>query len=95
MKVVLAGAFGKLGSDILKELVKQGHEVTALDLITKDIPEISGKYNAIQIDVTKPETLKPLFLVITISTMSSPAKAKFPSSSNLNLQLIFVPSLSL
>ena len=47
MKVVLAGAFGKLGSDILKELVKQGHEVIALDLIKKDIPEISGKYNAI------------------------------------------------
>ena len=58
MKVVLAGAFGKLGSDILKELVKQGHEVTALDLITKDIPEISGKYNAVKIDVTKPATLK-------------------------------------
>ena len=58
MKVVLAGAFGKLGSDILKELVKQGHEVIALDLIKKDIPEISGKYTAIQIDVTKPETLK-------------------------------------
>ena len=58
MKVVLAGAFGKLGSDILKELVKQGHEVIALDLIKKDIPEISGKYNAVQIDVTKPETLK-------------------------------------
>ena len=58
MKVVLAGAFGKLGSDNLKELVKQGHEVTALDLNTKDIPEISGKYNAVKIDVTKPETLK-------------------------------------
>ena len=27
-------------------------------LITKDIPEISGKYNAVKIDVTKPETLK-------------------------------------
>lgn len=58
MKVVLAGAFGKLGSDILKELVKQGHEVTALDLIIKDMPEIAGKYTAVKIDVTKPETLK-------------------------------------
>ncbi len=58
MKVVLAGAFGKLGSDILKELVQQGHEVTALDLIIKEIPEIAGKYTAKQIDVTKPETLK-------------------------------------
>ena len=29
MKVVLAGAFGHLGQDILRELVKQGHEVIA------------------------------------------------------------------
>ena len=58
MKVVLAGAFGKLGSDTLKELIKQGHEVTALDLIIKDMPEIAGKYTAVKIDVTKPETLK-------------------------------------
>ncbi len=58
MKVVLAGAFGKLGSDILKELIKQGHEVTALDLITKEMPELEGKFKAVKIDVTKPETLK-------------------------------------
>ena len=32
MKVLLAGAFGNLGADILKELVKQGHEVVACDL---------------------------------------------------------------
>ena len=29
MKVVLAGAFGRLGSEILKRLVAQGHEVIA------------------------------------------------------------------
>ena len=37
MKVVLAGAYGKLGSEILKELVKQGHEVVATDFVEKEI----------------------------------------------------------
>lgn len=60
MKIVLAGAFGKLGSDILKALVRDGHEVVAADMIQKDIPEIEGKYVARQIDVTKPETLNGL-----------------------------------
>lgn len=57
MKVVLAGAFGKLGSDILISLVKNGHEVIAADLFEKEIEEISGKYISKAIDVTKPETM--------------------------------------
>ena len=56
MKVVLAGAFGKLGTDILIELCKQGHEVVALDLVTKELEGYT--YTAKQIDVTKPETLE-------------------------------------
>lgn len=55
MKVVLAGAFGKLGTDILIELCKQGHEVVALDLATKELEGYT--YTAKKIDVTKPETL--------------------------------------
>ncbi len=55
MKVVLAGAFGKLGTDILIELCKQGHEVVALDLVTKELEGYD--FTAKQIDVTKPETL--------------------------------------
>ena len=55
MKVVLAGAFGKLGTDILIELCKQGHEVVALDLVTKKLEGYT--YTAKKIDVTKPETL--------------------------------------
>ena len=55
MKVVLAGAFGKLGTDILIELCKQGHEVVALDLVTKELEGYN--YTAKKIDVTKPETL--------------------------------------
>ena len=55
MKAVLAGAFGKLGTDILIELCKQGHEVVALDLVTKELEGYT--YTAKKIDVTKPETL--------------------------------------
>ena len=60
MKVVLAGAFGNLGADILRELVKQGHEVVAADLKTKEIPGLEGKYTPRAMDVTEPETLQGL-----------------------------------
>ncbi len=57
MKIVLAGAFGKLGSDILRALVRDGHDVLAIDMITREIPEIEGKYEKKIVDVTKPEML--------------------------------------
>ncbi len=60
MKVVLAGAFGNLGADILRELVEQGHEVVAADLKIKEIPGLEGKYTPWAMDVTRPETLKGL-----------------------------------
>lgn len=60
MKVVLAGAFGNLGADILRELVEQGHEVVAADLKIKEIPGLEGKYTPRAMDVTRPETLKGL-----------------------------------
>ena len=41
MKVVLAGAFGHLGTDILRSLVKAGHDVVAADLVTR---ELKGHY---------------------------------------------------
>ncbi len=58
MKLVIAGAFGKLGSDVLIQAVKAGHEVLAIDMVTRDIPEIEGKYRKKNVDVTKPEALK-------------------------------------
>lgn len=60
MKVVLAGAFGKLGTDILKVLVSEGHEVVAADMIEKAIDGIADKYTTRKIDVTKPETITGL-----------------------------------
>ena len=56
MKVVLAGAFGKLGTDILIELCKQGHEVVAADLVEKQLEGYT--YTSKKIDVTNPFTLE-------------------------------------
>ena len=60
MKVVLAGAFGKLGSDILIELCKAGHEVIAADMVEKKVPGTEGKYSFVKIDATDPATLRGL-----------------------------------
>ena len=60
MKVVLAGAFGNLGAEILKALCAAGHEVVAADVKERPIEGIEGKYTFKAIDATKPETLKGL-----------------------------------
>ena len=60
MKVVLAGAFGNLGAEILKSLCQKGYEVVAADLKETAIPEVEGKYSFVKIDATNPETLKGL-----------------------------------
>jgi uncharacterized protein YbjT (DUF2867 family) len=59
MKVVLAGAYGKLGSDIFKALLAEGHEVVAADMISRDLG-LTGNFTFRSIDVTKPETMKGL-----------------------------------
>lgn len=59
MKVVLAGAYGNLGSDIFKALLKAGHEVVAADMIERDLG-VTGNYTFRKIDVTNPESLKGL-----------------------------------
>jgi uncharacterized protein YbjT (DUF2867 family) len=60
MKVVLAGAFGNLGAEILKALCAQGHEVVAADLRETAVEGCEGKYTFVAIDATNPETLKGL-----------------------------------
>ena len=59
MKVVLAGAFGHLGEDILRSLVKAGHEVTAADLFVREIDGLTG-FKTVQADLSKPEAVKGL-----------------------------------
>ena len=43
MKIVLAGAFGNLGAEILKCLCAAGHEVVAADLREREIEGCEGK----------------------------------------------------
>ncbi len=59
MKVVLAGAFGHLGEDVLRSLVKAGHEVVAADLAVRELEGVSG-FTAVQMDMTDKEALKGL-----------------------------------
>ncbi len=58
MKIVLAGAFGNLGSEILKALCKTDNEIVAIDLKEKTVEGTEGKYTFKAIDATNPETLK-------------------------------------
>lgn len=93
MKVVLAGAFGNLGAEILKCLVAAGHEVVAADLKETNVPEAAGKYTFKAIDATKPETLAGLCegAEVVITTMGlTGASTKFTAydidqKGNLNL----------
>lgn len=59
MKVVLAGAYGNLGSDIFRALLREGHEVIAADMIEKDLG-LKGKFTFKKLDVTDPASLKGL-----------------------------------
>ena len=57
MKVVLAGAFGNLGGEILKCLCEAGHEVVAADLRERPVEGTEGRYRFAAIDATDPGTL--------------------------------------
>lgn len=59
MKVVLAGAYGKLGSEILKSLLKAGHNVVAADMIEGNIEGVDKASFAFKkLDVTDKNALK-------------------------------------
>lgn len=62
MKVVLAGAFGHLGSDILRSLVKAGHEVVAADLAIREMEDVkgAGSYTPVKVDMTSASALHGL-----------------------------------
>ena len=56
MKVLLAGAFGHLGFDVLQSLLAAEHEVIAADMVTRET-DLSG-YTPLKIDMTDREKLK-------------------------------------
>lgn len=59
MKIVLAGAYGNLGSDIFRSLLSAGHEVVAADIIERDL-KLQGNFVFKKLDVTNAEALKGL-----------------------------------
>ena len=93
MKVLLAGAFGNLGAEILKALVNAGHDVIAADLKERDIEGLEKKYTFKAIDATNPDTLAGLCDGVdnVITTMGlTTASTRFTSydidlNGNLNL----------
>lgn len=59
MKVVLAGAYGKLGSEILKSLLKAGHNVVAADMIEGNLQGVDkAAFEFKKLDVTDKSALK-------------------------------------
>ena len=93
MKIVLAGAFGNLGFEILKVLAEKGCEIVAADLKERENNGLEGKYTFRSIDATDPETLKGLCdgAEVVITTMGlTGASTKFTAydidyKGNLNL----------
>ena len=69
-KILVAGATGYLGRYLLKELLSQGYETTALVRNTKKL-EGESVDHILQAEVTKPETLKGKFdgIDLLISTI--------------------------
>lgn len=59
MKVVLAGAYGNLGSDIFRALLAEGHQVVAADMIERDLG-LTGDFTFKKLDVTNPQALNGL-----------------------------------
>ena len=79
MKIAIAGAFGHLGSDILKQAIEKNYDVVALDLKEKEIPGYTGKYEFHGIDVTNPDSLKGTLngadvVISTVGLVSKSAK---------------------
>ncbi len=72
MKIALAGAYGRLGREILKELIMKDYSVVALDRSDIEIEGIDkSKFEFRSIDVTKKESLEGLLdgVDIVISTV--------------------------
>lgn len=57
MRIVLAGAYGHLGSDILSALLKTEYEIVALDCMERR-EDVDGRYLYHKIDVTDATTLQ-------------------------------------
>lgn len=94
MKVLLAGAFGNLGSEILKALCQTDHEIIAADAVIRDLEGVDkSRYETRQIDVTNEAGLEGICegVDVVITTVGlTKASTKFSNydidyKGNLNL----------
>ncbi len=95
MKVVLAGAYGKLGSEILKSLLKAGHDVVAADMIEGDIQGVDKTaFEFKKLDVTDKNALKGICggadaVITTVGlTKTSATLTNYDIDYNGNLNLL-------
>lgn len=88
MKVLLAGAFGNLGFEILKALVDKKYDVLAADLKEKENNGLQGKYSFKAIDATKPETLVGICdgVDVVITTMGLTTASKTFTAYDIDYQ---------
>ncbi len=95
MKVVLAGAYGKLGSEILKSLLKAGHDVVAADMIEGSVEGVDKASFAFKkLDVTDKNALKGIcdgadVVITTVGlTKTSATLTNYDIDYNGNLNLL-------
>ncbi len=88
MKVLLAGAFGNLGFEILKALVDKKYDVLAADLKEKENNGLQGKYTFKAIDATKSETLAGICdgADVVITTMGLTTSSKTFTAYDIDYQ---------
>ncbi len=87
MKVAIAGAFGHLGYDILKQSIEKKYETVALDIREKEVPE-KGNYLFHAIDATKKETLQGTLegVDVLISTVGLVSKSATVTNYDVDYQ---------
>lgn len=79
-KVVLAGAYGKLGSEILKVLVDRGYDVVAADVIDREVEGVDkSAYTYKKLDATDAASLEGLcdgadVVITTVGLTTASAK---------------------
>ena len=54
MKILVTGANGQLGFDMVNELLGRGHTVVATDIFDSGLKETDERYSYVQMDITKP-----------------------------------------
>ncbi len=89
MKILLAGAYGNLGGDILVELAKGDNEIIACDLKEREIEGLDkSKVTFKKFDVTNKESLKGLCdgVEVVISTVGLTTKSATITNYDIDYQ---------